>query len=79
MIFSKVDSLQNLIMYDLKRGVTCWKGIGGYTDSSTNILYTVISKYEINNLKKSILEVDPKAFIIVNEDLNVIGNLEKRL
>lgn len=79
MIFSKVDYLQDLIMFDLKRGVTCWKGIGGYTDSSTNILYTVISKYEINQLKKCILEVDPKAFIIVTEGLNVTGNLEKRL
>lgn len=79
MIFSKVDYLQDAIMYDMKRGVTCWKGIGGYTDAETNILYTVISKYEINTLKRNILSVDPKAFIIFSEGSSVTGNLEKRL
>ena len=45
----------------------------------TEILITVISKYEINQLRRIVLEKDPKAFIIFNEGMNVVGNFEKRL
>ena len=61
------------------RGVTCWNGQGAYTGEESKILVTVISKYEINQLKRIVLEKDPKAFIIFNEGLNVTGNFEKRL
>ena len=61
------------------RGVTCWEGKGAYTGENTSILITVISKYEINQLRKIVLDRDPKAFIIFNEGMNVIGNFEKRL
>ena len=45
----------------------------------TVILVTVISKYEIEQAKRIVNEVDKKAFIIFNEGLNVVGNFEKRL
>lgn len=79
LIFTKIDYLQDRIMFDLNRGCTCWKGIGGYTDAETNIILTVISKYEINMLRRYILELDPNAFIIAQEGLQVTGNYEQRL
>lgn len=78
-IFSKVDYLQDRIMFELSRGCTCWKGIGGYTGDETNIIITVISKYEINMLRRYILEIDPEAFIIAQEGLQVTGNYVQRL
>ena len=66
-------------MKEMGRGVTCWNGQGAYTGEESKILVTVISKYEINQLKRIVLEKDPKAFIIFNEGLNVTGNFEKRL
>lgn len=79
LIFTKMDYLQDRIMFDLNRGCTCWKGIGGYTDAETNIIMTVISKYEINMLRRYILELDPNAFIVAQEGLQVIGNYEIHL
>lgn len=61
------------------RGVTCWKGYGAYTGEDTLVLVTVISKYEINQLKKIVYDIDDKAFVIFNEGMNVTGNFEKRL
>ena len=79
MIFTKKKNIKLGIMSEMARGVTCWKGEGAYTGEETKILVTVISKYEINQLKRIVLEKDPKAFIIFNEGLNVTGNFEKRL
>ncbi|MBX9138038.1 MULTISPECIES: YitT family protein [unclassified Clostridium] len=79
MIFTKKKNIELGIMSEMARGVTCWKGEGAYTGEETKILVTVISKYEINQLKRIVLEKDPKAFIIFNEGLNVTGNFEKRL
>ena len=79
MIFTKVEGVDKLIMEQLNRGVTCWRGNGAYTNEDTNILVTVASKYEATFIRKIVKEVDSNAFIIVNEGVSVIGNFEKRL
>ena len=79
MIFTKMKNIESGIMSEMGRGVTCWKGEGAYTGEESKILVTVISKYEINQLKRIVLEKDTKAFIIFNEGLSVTGNFEKRL
>ena len=79
MIFTKMENIECGIMKEMGRGVTCWNGQGAYTGEESKILVTVISKYEINQLKRIVLEKDSKAFIIFNEGLNVTGNFEKRL
>lgn len=79
MIFTKVENMHKKIIFDLHRGVTHWNGFGGYTNDDTHILLTVVSKYEIEKLKEAVLDVDPKAFIILNEGSQITGNYEKRL
>lgn len=79
MIFTKKDNIEVGIMKEMGRGVTRWNGEGAYTGEDTKILVTVISKYEIGQLKRIVLEKDSQAFIIFNEGLNVTGNFEKRL
>ena len=79
MIFTKETNLHEKILFELHRGVTYWDGVGAYTGEYTHILVTIISKYEINHLKRAVLDVDPNAFIILNEGLQVLGNYEKRL
>ena len=79
MIFTKKKNIELGIMKEMGRGVTSWNGEGAYTGEETKILVTVISKYEINQLRKIVLDKDPKAFIIFNEGMNVTGNFEKRL
>lgn len=79
MIFTKEEQVQEAIMKEMGRGVTFWKGAGAYTKTDTYILVTVISKYEITQLKKIIQKLDPKAFVIFNEGMSVSGNFEKRL
>lgn len=78
-IFTKREGLQKKINLEMTRGVTYWTGAGAYTDEDTYVLMTVISKYEVNTLKKIIHSMDPQAFVIFNEGMSVSGNFEKRL
>jgi len=73
-IISKMDQvIINAIINKLERGATILKGSGAYTGKEKNVLYVVISKHELLQLKKIIKEIDPKAFIIVNNVYEVLG------
>ena len=71
--------MEQEIFQKLERGITTWKGLGAYTDENTEVLYMVVSKYEVGRLKHIIRKYDPKAFIVVNEGVNVDGHVLKKL
>lgn len=79
MIFTKKQGVSQAIMEETKRGVTTWKGEGAYTHEMSDVLYVMISKYEVNQIKRIVQSIDPKAFMIFNEGSSVVGNFEKRL
>ena len=78
MIFTKEEGLVDAILHELRRGVTTWDGIGAYTNDDTHIIVTVLSKYELDLLKDLLARIDPNAFVIVQENAQVLGNFEKR-
>lgn len=79
MIFTKKQDLYEKIISELNRGTTYWKGTGGFTNTDTYVVVTVLSKYEIHQLKQLLEREDPNAFVIVNEKLEILGNYEVRL
>ena len=79
MIITKQAGIADTILEELKRGVTNWHGEGAYTHSDSSILMVVISKYEVNHLKRIVHTLDPEAFMIFTEGCDITGNFEKRL
>lgn len=79
MIFTKKDGIDKEINEKTRRGVTKWDGCGAYTKESTHILVSCISKYEVNDMMDIVQSIDPQAFVIVDENVIVNGNFEKRL
>jgi uncharacterized membrane-anchored protein YitT (DUF2179 family) len=61
------------IMEQIQRGVTIIGGRGGYTDRDQQILYTVITFRELPRLKQLISVIDPNAFVVVTDTLEVMG------
>ena len=61
------------IMTEMGRGATLLNARGGYTGSEKNVLYCVVSRNEIVRLKMLVHNVDPHAFIIVNDVHEVLG------
>lgn len=63
----------------LHRGSTSWEGKGDYTGNKKYIISTVISKYEMNELKHIVSSFDENAFVIFDNKVSVYGNIEKHL
>lgn len=75
----KGEELREFIMTQLERGVTYWNGSGGYTDQPMQVLCVCLDKYEVVSLRQVIQEVDPTAFIMINEGVHTGGNFERHL
>lgn len=58
----------------LRRGVTFLQGEGAYTGRETKVVLTVIKRQQLAELKELVTEIDPNAFIIVQEAHQVLGD-----
>ncbi len=65
--------ISHVIMHKVKRGVTLVKGQGGFSGREEQILYTVVSLRELSQLKRLIRDIDPNAFVVVTETMEVMG------
>jgi uncharacterized membrane-anchored protein YitT (DUF2179 family) len=61
------------IMEKLQRGVTMVQGEGGYSGQQLHILYSVITLTELSRFKEMVRKIDPHAFVVVTETLEVMG------
>lgn len=80
-IITKISSqeLEKEVFSELGRGITKWKTVGAYTHEESHILYIMMSKYEVHQLKTIVHKYDPQAFIVINEGVHVEGNYLKKL
>jgi len=67
------ETITQEINEKIQRGVTIMQGHGGYTSQEHQILYTVITFRELARLKRLINAVDPNAFVVVTDTLEVMG------
>lgn len=67
------NTIADNVMEVLERGVTGLSGEGMYTSYQKNVLLCVVSKREIVKLKEIVRLSDPRAFIIVTDVREVLG------
>lgn len=73
-ISEKYDEIADLVITDLKRGVTLLDSEGWYTKKKGKILMVMIRKHDISLLYRIIKSVDKNAFISVSSVSGVYGN-----
>lgn len=67
------QAIANEIMQRMQRGVTMVRGSGGYTGQEVQILYSVVTFSELSRFKEMVKKIDPQAFVVVTETLEVMG------
>lgn len=72
-ISNKAEELANDILHTLHRGVTLIPVKGMYSNQERNMLFCVVSKKEIVKIKESVGKIDSKAFIIISDVREVMG------
>lgn len=72
-ITNNPEAVQKNILEVLERGVTILEGTGAYTGASRPVLYTVITRSEVNQLKELVREADPHAFVVIGQAHEALG------
>ncbi len=73
----KACEIRKYILKDVNRGVTSWKGQGGYTGQEVDVLCVCLSKYEVDALQRALREVDKDAFFVVQEGVYIGGHFNR--
>ena len=68
------EAISSEILKNIRRGVTVIEGKGGFSGQEEHILYTVVPRMEIGQVKNLIRQIDPDAFVVISSTLEVINN-----
>ena len=78
-ITGRPEQVSTQVMEELARGVTAWPGIGMYSGQGKQVLYCVVARSEVAQLKTIIHEADPDAFVVIGQAHEALGEGFKRL
>lgn len=68
------EAIARAIGKKLDRGATFLKAEGSYTHADTKVVLTAVKKQQVAELKELVMEIDPNAFVIVQEAHQVLGD-----
>jgi uncharacterized membrane-anchored protein YitT (DUF2179 family) len=82
-VSEKSDEIKRAIVERMGRGVTVLKGKSGYgkqgaRDTDTDVLYSVITRLELQKLKTEIAKIDDEAFVVENSVNDIRGGMIKK-
>lgn len=76
-VTKKANELKKAIHNKLTRGITMVPAKGGYTEEEKDMMFIVITRYELFDLQRVIKDVDPHAFTNIVETSGVFGFFRK--
>lgn len=81
-ISSHNEEIRQMIISEMGRGVTVYSGKKGYGRSgetkNIDIIYTVITRLELNKLNTEIEKIEPNAFVVMNSVKDTKGGMIKK-
>ena len=72
-ISSEYEQIAQTIGQKLDRGATFLQGEGSYSRNKTKVVLAAVKKRQVAELKQLVVEIDPNAFIVVQEAHQVLG------
>lgn len=81
-VSKKCEEVMDMIVKKMGRGVTVFKGERGYGTTgemtNTRILYTVITRLEVNKFNAELEQIDPACFVVMNSIKDTKGGMVKK-
>ncbi len=81
-VSSRSEKMRQMIINKMGRGVTVYSGKGGYgkrgETKEVDIIYTVITRLELNKLNTEIEKIEPTAFVVMNSIKDTKGGMIKK-
>lgn len=73
LISEKTKEISDSILQELQRGVTLLDVVGGYTGTGKKMIMCTVRRHEVSTVYRIATRYDPKAFIVVGEAGEIIG------
>lgn len=81
-VSSHSDEIRHMIINGMGRGVTVYTGKRGFgktgESKDIDIIYTVLTRLEVNKLNSEIQKIDPSAFVVMNSVKDTKGGMIKK-
>lgn len=68
------EQVSRVILDNLNRGCTLLEGRGAYTGELRPIILATMPQTQLPGLREVVFQIDPRAFIIINESIEVYGS-----
>jgi uncharacterized membrane-anchored protein YitT (DUF2179 family) len=72
-ITAQPELVAQKILNEMERGVTVVPARGAYTGEARTVLYCVVSRSEVVQIKSLVREADPRAFMVIGQAHEVLG------
>lgn len=72
-VTAKARPIAQRVLDDMERGVTMLQGTGAFTGKERPVIYCVITRSEVAQLKAIVQELDPEAFIVIGQAHEALG------
>ncbi len=73
----KTEEVKDMIIKKMQTGYTVLPTVGGYSHSKSEMVMCVLPTKDYYLLKEEVLNIDPNAFIVVNDCYDVNGGVKK--
>lgn len=81
-ISPECENIRQMIIDNMGRGVTVYKGKGGFgkqgESKEIDIVYTVVTRLELNKINNEIEKIDPNAFVVMTNVRDTKGGMIKK-
>jgi uncharacterized membrane-anchored protein YitT (DUF2179 family) len=67
------QAVTDYILHEMERGVTLISARGGYTGAERTVLYCVVSRSEVAQIKAVVRKADPAAFMVIGQAHEALG------
>jgi uncharacterized membrane-anchored protein YitT (DUF2179 family) len=72
-VTSQPQAVTDYILHEMQRGVTLVPARGAFTGAERTVLYCVISRSEVAQIKALVREADPQAFMVIGQAHEALG------
>jgi uncharacterized membrane-anchored protein YitT (DUF2179 family) len=72
-VTEKCQEMADRVLAEMERGVTILEGKGAYTGETRPVLYCVVTRSEVQQLKTIVHEEDPRAFMVIGAAHEALG------
>jgi len=72
-VTSNPQVVTDYILHEMERGVTLISARGGYTGAERTVLYCVVSRAEVAQIKAVVRKADPGAFMVIGQAHEALG------